>query len=74
MEKEIEDLFKTNLNQLKNKLSEKSKRLLKISMAKGASNRLTPLPITDFGFKLWKQRFWDAICFSNGSYALQLYR
>ena len=52
MEKEIEDLFKTNLNQLKNKLSEKSKRLLKISMAKGASNRVTPLPITDFGFKL----------------------
>ena len=52
MEKEIEDLFKTNLNQLKNKLSEKSKRLLKISMVKGASNRLTPLPITDFGFKL----------------------
>ena len=61
MKKEKEDRYRANLDQLKNNLSEKSKRLREINMEKGVSNPLTALPISDFGFELSKQRFWDAI-------------
>ena len=58
---ERQDRCQTSLDHLRNNLSEKSKRLLDVSIEKGASNCLTALPISDFGFELSKRNFWDAI-------------
>lgn len=46
------------MENLKNNISKKSKRLLHLSTEKGVSNCLTKLPITEYGFELWKQHFW----------------
>ena len=61
----------TSLDQLRNNLSEKSKRLLDVSIEKGVSNWLTALPISDFGFELSIQHFWDAYGMDE---ALQIYQ
>ena len=61
IKKEKQDRCQTSLDHLRNNLSEKSKRLLDVSIEKGASNCLTALPISDFGFELSKRNFWDAI-------------
>ena len=42
-------------------MNEKEKRLVKISTAKGLSNWLTMLLITEHGFELSKQQFWDYV-------------
>ena len=57
IKEEKQDRCHISLVQLRNNLSEKSKRLLDVSMEKGVSNWLTALPITDFGFELSKQHF-----------------
>ena len=51
----------SHLRSIKKYLSEKSKRLLDVSLKNGVSNWLTALPISDFGFELLKQHFSDAI-------------
>ena len=61
IKKEKKDRCHTSLDQLRNNLSEKFKRLLDVSIEKGVSNWLTVLPISDFGFELSKQHFCDAI-------------
>ena len=48
-------------------------RLVDVSIEKGVSNWLTALLISDFGFELSKQHFWDAICLSIDG-ALQIYQ
>ena len=60
IKKEKQDRCHSNLDQLRNNLSEKSKRLFDVSIEKGVSNWLTALPTSDFGFELSKQHFWDA--------------
>ena len=42
-------------------MNDKEKRLVDISTLTGVSNWLTVLPITEFGFELPKQQFWDSI-------------
>ena len=42
-------------------MNDKQKGLVDISTLIGVSNWLTVLPITDFGFELSKQQFWDSI-------------
>ena len=42
-------------------MNDKEKRLVDISILTGVSNWLTVLPITEFGFELSKQQFWDLI-------------
>ena len=51
---------------IKKNLSQKSKRSLDLSIEKGISNCLTALPISDFGFQLLKQNFWDAVRLQYG--------
>ena len=41
-------------------MNDKEKRLVDISTLTGVSNWFTVLPITEFGFKLSKQQFWDS--------------
>ena len=47
-------------------MNEKEKRLVKISTEKGVSNWLTMLPITEHGFELSKQQFWDSVSLQYG--------
>ena len=42
-------------------MNDKEKSLVGISTVTGVSHWLTVLPITEFGFKLSKQPFWDSI-------------
>ena len=72
IKKEKEDQCHTSLDQLRNNLSEKSKRLLEINIEKGVSNWLTAPLIRDFGFKLSEQLFWDAIRLRYGWSILNL--
>ena len=48
IKKEKRDRCHSTLDQLRNNLSEKSKRLLDVSIEKGVSNWLTVLTISDF--------------------------
>ena len=54
-----ESNYKSCLQELIVQMNEKEKRLVKISTEKGVSNWLTMLPITEHGFQLSKQLFWD---------------
>ena len=54
------------MEHLKGNKSDISKRLLQLSTEKGVSNWLTMLPISEYGFKLSKQKFWDSICLRHG--------
>jgi len=56
-----ETRHQAKLNDIRNTLSEKQKRLNSINIQKGASNWLTTYPLIDSGFDLNKQQFWDAI-------------
>ena len=49
-----------HIEHLKDNMSEKSKRLLQLSIEKGVSNWFTVLPIAEHGFELSKQQFWDS--------------
>ena len=66
IKKEKADQCYTSGDQLRINLSEKSNRLLEISIVKDVSNRLRVLPIGGFSFELLKQYFWDAICLRYG--------
>ena len=66
IKKETQDPYHISLDKLRNNLSEKSKRLLDVSIEKGVSNWLAALPINDFGLELSKQHFWDAIHLRHG--------
>ena len=54
------------MEHLKENMSKKSKRLLRLSTKKGVSNWLTMLSITKYRFELSKQQFWDSICLRYG--------
>ena len=58
---EKENTYKNVLEDLKNNMSEKSKRILQLSKEKGESNWFTMLANTEYGFELSKQNFWDSI-------------
>ena len=49
------------LSKLQNNLSDNKRRLLELNQEQGASSGLTTLPITDEGYDLTKQLFWDLI-------------
>ena len=40
-------------------MNDKEKRLVDISTLAGVTNWLTVIPITEFGFTLSNQQFWD---------------
>ena len=42
-------------------MNEKEKRLVNIRTEKGISNWFTMFPITEHGFELSKQKFWDSV-------------
>ena len=42
-------------------MNEKEKQLVKISTGKGVSNWFAMLPITEHGFELSKEQFWDSV-------------
>ena len=42
-------------------MNDKEERLVDISTLTGVSSWLIVFPITEFGFKLSKQQFWDSI-------------
>lgn len=53
---------KALLDSIKNSSSEAMLRLLELAAEKGASSWLTSLPLADYGFRLNKQQFVDALC------------
>ena len=56
-----ESNYKSCLQELIVQVNEKENWLVKISTKKGVSNWLTILPITEHGFELSKQQFWDSV-------------
>ena len=48
------------MNALQNCLNKNQLRLNSINREKGVSSRLAPYPISDHGFDLTKQQFWDS--------------
>ena len=61
--KSIEGNHKNVIERSTTEMNDKEKRLVDISTQTGVSNWLTVLPITEFGFELSKQQFWDSIRF-----------
>ena len=49
-------------DELENELTEKKFRMLELAAEKGASNWLTTPPLAEYGFRLNKQQFADALC------------
>ena len=47
-------------------MNDKEKGVVNISTLTGVPNRLTVLPVTEFGFELPKQQFWDSITLQYG--------
>ena len=64
--KRIKDLkeqrYKVNIETLQSKLPEKLWKLVLLASEKGASSWLTSLPLSEYGFRLSKEEFVDAIC------------
>ena len=58
---ERENIHKNVLNTLQNRLNENRLRLNSINREKGVSSWLTSYPISDHGFHLTKQQFWDSL-------------
>ena len=58
---EKEERHKTTLVEIKRRLTENENRLNDITQEKGASNWLAAYPISDQGYDLNKQQFWDSI-------------
>ena len=54
-------LYQQHLNAIKDSLPEDKIKLIEISCEKGASLRLSTLPIKEEGFQIDKQSFWDLI-------------
>ena len=60
-QKTMEEKYKNVIERLTIELNDKEKRLVDISTLTEVSYWLTVLPITEFGFELSKQSFWDSI-------------
>ena len=58
---ERENTHKNVLNTLQNHLNENQLRLKSINREKGVSSWLTSYPISEHGFDLIKQQFWDSL-------------
>ena len=61
-----ENNYKSCLQELIVQIDKKQRRLVTISTEKGVSNCLTMLPITEYGFELSKQQFWDSVSLRYG--------
>ena len=61
IKQEREDRCKNFLQELRNNMTEKQKRLNDVSQEKDVLNWLTALPLLEHGFDLNKQQFWDCI-------------
>ena len=61
LQHEKNERFRCNGESIRNVMSEKQQRLNGIKQEKGVSNWLTVLPISEHGFNLNKQQFWDCI-------------
>ncbi len=57
-----DNLFKSHLDQIKNECNTAMKRIIELASEKGSSSWLTSLPLKQYGFRLNKQEFHDAIC------------
>ena len=66
IKKSIGEYFKNVIERLTAEMNDKEKRLVAISTQTGVSNWLTVLPITEFGFRLSEQQFWDSIRLQYG--------
>ena len=66
IKKSIEEYFKNVIERLTAEMNDKEKCLVAISTQTGVSNWLTVLPITEFGFRLSEQQFWDSIRLQYG--------
>ena len=62
----IKGKYKHVIERLTKKRNHKEKRLVDISTLSGVSYWLTVLSITEFGFELSKQPFWDSIRLQYG--------
>ena len=58
---EQKEVLGTNLNDIKNSLTLKTQRAVKLASEKSASNLLTIMPIEEMGFTLNKGEFRDAL-------------
>ena len=58
--------YKNAIERLTTEINDKEKRGVDIPVLTGVSNWLTVLPITEFGFELSKQPFWDSIRLQYG--------
>ena len=56
-----EERYKATLTELRTQLDEKQKHLNDITQEKGVSNWLKAYPISDQGYDLNKQQFWDCV-------------
>ena len=61
IKKSKEENYKNVIERITTKMNDKEICLVDISTQTGFPNWLTVLPITDFGFELSKQKFWDSI-------------
>ena len=61
IKKSKQENYKNVIERITTKMNDKEICLVDISTQTGFSNWLTVLPITDFGFELSKQKFWDSI-------------
>ena len=57
----MEEKYENVIERLTIELNDKEKRLVNISTLTEVSYWLKVLPITEFGFELSKQPFWDSI-------------
>ena len=61
-----ENNYKSCLQELIVQMNEKEKRLVTMNTEKGVSNWLTMLSITEHGFELSDQLFWDSVSLRYG--------
>ena len=61
-----EERYKATLTELRTQLNENQKPLNDITQEKAVSNWLKAYPISDQGYDLNKQQFWDCVCLPYG--------
>ena len=66
IKKSIKEKCKNVTQRLITEINDKEKRLVNILTLTGVSNWLIVPPVTEFGFELSKQKFWDSIRFQYG--------
>jgi len=59
--KEEDDWLKEEFEEVKAMLPDKTQRVVDLACGKGASNRLTVIPLKDMDFDLNKREFRDAV-------------